>query len=345
MKALRYHGPSDIRYEDFDDASIEHDTDVVVKMDQCAICGSDLHIYHGQGFSEDVGFCVGHEAVGTVEDVGRAVSRFSKGDPVMISAAVGCGSCTACLSGEVVLCHNSGMSCYGLSHALQGCQAEGIRVPMGDFNLRPIPDGLSTEQALMLTDNLPTAHIGCQRADIVPGSDVGIVGLGPIGLMAVEIAHVMGAARIFAFDLVPERRAMAETLGAIPVDPEKAEETIREATNGRMLQSVVECVGADASLSLSIQLAGNRGTVSSIGVSSTMNFPFPMALALAKGLTFRMALCSVQSHWDELIPLVRAGRLRPERFVSHRMALAEGAEAYRLFDEKADGALKMVFTV
>jgi threonine dehydrogenase-like Zn-dependent dehydrogenase len=140
------------------------------------------------------------------------------------------------------------------------------------------------------------------RADIAPGSDVGIVGLGPIGLMAVEIAHVMGAARIFAFDLVPERRAMAETLGVIPVDPANAGETIREATKGRMLQSVVECVGADASLNLSIQLAGTRGTVSSIGVSSTMNFPFPMALA-------------------------------------------EGAEAYRLFDKKADGALKMVFTV
>jgi threonine dehydrogenase-like Zn-dependent dehydrogenase len=140
------------------------------------------------------------------------------------------------------------------------------------------------------------------RADIAPGSDVGIVGLGPIGLMAVEIAHVMGAARIFAFDLVPERRAMAETLGVIPVDPANAGETIREATKGRMLQSVVECVGADASLNLSIQLAGTRGMVSSIGVSSTMNFPFPMALA-------------------------------------------EGAEAYRLFDKKADGPLKMAFTV
>jgi len=344
MKALCYHGKGDIRYEDFEDPKLASDTDVIVKMDQCAICGSDLHIYHGEGFSPDMGFCVGHEAVGTVEEVGRAVRRFDVGDPVMISAAVGCGSCPACLAGEIVKCHVQGFACYGLGSALQGCQAEGIRVPMGDFNLRKIPEGISTEQALMLTDNLPTAHVGCQRADVTPGSDVAVVGLGPIGLMAVEIVSVMGAGRVFALDLVPERRAIAENLGAIPVDPATATETISEATQGRMLGSVVECVGADASLQLSIQLAGVRGTVSSIGVNSNMQFPFPMALALAKGLTFRMALCSVQSHWEELIPLVRTGRLRPEQFVSHRMSLSDGAEAYRLFDAKEDGSMKMVMS-
>jgi 2-desacetyl-2-hydroxyethyl bacteriochlorophyllide A dehydrogenase len=344
MKALCYYGKEDIRYQDFEDPTLETDTDVIVKMDQCGICGSDLHIYHGQGFSPDVGFCVGHEAIGTVEDVGRAVRLVTKGDPVMISAAVGCGSCPACLAGEIVKCHVAGFACYGLGAALQGCQAEAIRVPMGDFNVRHIPDGVTPEQALMLTDNLPTAHLACQRADIVPGSDVAVVGLGPIGLMAVEIASVMGAARVFALDLVPERRATAEKLGAIPVDPADATESIFEATKGRMVDSVVECVGADASLGLSLQLAGVRGTISSIGVNQSMDFQFPMALAMARGLTFRIALCSVQSHWDELIALVRAGRLRPEQFISHRMSLAEGAEAYRLFDAKEDGALKMVFT-
>ncbi len=343
MKALRYHGERDIRYEDFEDASLTADTDVVVKMDLCAICGSDLHIYHGEGFSEDTGYCVGHEAVGTVEEVGKNVRRFRKGDPVMISAAVGCGNCPACFAGEIVKCHVSGFACYGLSHALQGCQAEAIRVPMGDFNLRAIPEGLDAEQALMLTDNLPTSHLGCQRADVTPGADVGIVGLGPIGLMGVEIVHVMGAGRVFALDLVPERRELAAKLGAIPVDPASATETIFEATRGKMLQSVVECVGADASLNLAIQLAGVRGTISSIGVNNNMAFPFPMALMLAKGLTFRMALCSVQSHWDELIPLVQSGRLHPEQFISHRMPLSQGAEAYRLFDAKEDGAMKMVF--
>lgn len=342
MKALLYQGPHDIRCDDFEDACVKADTDVLVKMDLCAICGSDLHIYHGQGFSPDTGFCVGHEAVGTVEQVGRDVHRFRKGDPVMISGAVGCGSCPACLAGEIVKCHTSSFACYGLGHALQGCQAEAIRVPMGDFNLRAIPEGVTTDQALMLTDNLPTAHLGCERADVVPGADVAVVGLGPIGLMAVEIVQVMGAGRVFALDLVPERRKRAEALGAIPIDPANAVEAIAEETQGRMLGSVVECVGADASLELAIRLAGVRGTISSIGVNNNMEFPFPMALMLAKGLTFRMALCSVQSHWDALIPLLRSGRLRPEQFISHRMNLAEGGEAYRLFDAKEDGAMKMV---
>lgn len=345
MKALCYHGERDIRFEDFKDPEIAQATDVIVKMDQCGICGSDLHIYHGQGFSPDLGFCVGHEAVGQVEEVGSEVRRIRKGEKVMISAAVGCGACPACLAGEIVKCHSRSFACYGLSDALQGCQAEGIRVPMGDFNLRAIPEGVTTEQALMLTDNLPTAHLACQRADITPGGDIAVIGLGPIGLMAVEIALVMGAARVFALDLVPERRAIAEKLGAIPVDPGNAVESIGEMTKRRMLSSVVECVGADASLHLAIQLAGVRGTVSSIGVSQTMDFQFPMAMAMVNGLSFRIALCSVQSHWDELISLVRAGRLRPEQFISHRMSLSDGAEAYRLFDTKEDGALKMVLSV
>lgn len=344
MKALCYHGKQDIRYEDFKDPEIHKDTDVIVKMEKCGICGSDLHIYHGQGFSPDLGYCVGHEAIGEVADVGRAVHRVKKGDKVMISAAVGCGACPACLAGEVVKCHTSSFACYGLSHALEGCQAEGIRVPMGDFNVRPIPDGITPDQALMLTDNLPTAHLACQRADIHPGHTVAVVGLGPIGLMAVEIAQVMGASRVFALDFVPERRAIAKSLGAIPVDPAQAQPTLIEATKGRLADSVVECVGADASLALSIKLAGMRGTVSAIGVSQTMDFKFPMALAMAKGLTFRIALCSIQSHWDELIALVRGGRLHPERFITHQMSMMEGAEAYRKFDAKEDGALKMVLT-
>lgn len=344
MKALCYHGKENIRYEDFPDPDIGKDTDVIVKMEKCGICGSDLHIYHGQGFSPDLGYCVGHEAIGEVADVGKDVHRLKKGDRVMISAAVGCGNCPACLAGEVVKCHTAGFACYGLSHALEGCQAEGILVPMGDFNLRKIPEGITDDQALMLTDNLPTAHLACQRADIHPGNTVAVVGLGPIGLMAVEIAQVMGASKVYALDLVPERRAIAESLGAIPVDPATAREFIPQDTGGRMIDSVVECVGADASLALAIKLAGMRGTISAIGVSQTMDFKFPMALAMAKGLTFRIALCSIQSHWDELIALTRAGRLRPERFITHRMSLSDGAEAYRLFDKKEDGALKMVLS-
>ncbi|MBG51845.1 MAG: alcohol dehydrogenase [Rhodobiaceae bacterium] len=342
MKALTSHGKGDIRYEDYADPTCHADTDMIVQMKACGICGSDLHIYHGAQFTGDTGFCVGHEAIGEVAETGRGVKRFKPGDKVMISAAVGCGNCRACLGGHINRCENNQMGCYGLGHALEGCQAEGIRVPMGDYNARFIPDGVSDDQALLLTDNLPTAYLGCLNADIGPGKRVAIVGLGPIGLMAVEIAKVMGAAEVYALDFVAERRERAKALGAIPVDPAQAKALITEATKGRMLDCAVEAVGADASIRSAIDIVGAQGTVSVIGVNQSMDFKFPMGLAFIKGLTFRISACSVQSHWDELIALVQGGRLHPESVITHRMGLKDGAEAYRLFDTKEDGALKMV---
>jgi 2-desacetyl-2-hydroxyethyl bacteriochlorophyllide A dehydrogenase len=344
MQALCYHGARDIRYEAMADAAIADDRDIVVKMTRCAICGSDLHIYHGQGFSPDLGFCVGHEAIGEVVEVGRAVTRHKVGDAVMISAAVGCGACSECLAGRITGCLNNAMACYGLSARLQGCQAEAIRVPAGDFNAAPIPDGLSADQALMLTDNLPTAWFGLKGAAIEPGDDVAVVGLGPIGLMAVEGAYVLGAARVFAIDLVPERRAAAERLGAIALDGPTAVAAIGEATKGRMAQRAVECVGADATINIAIGAVGRGGVVSCIGVNQNPNFSFNMAGAFFRGLTFKTGTCSVQEYWPELIALIRQGRLNPERTISHHMPLAQGAEAYRLFDAREGGAMKMVMT-
>eukprot|EP00913_Durusdinium_trenchii_P004955 g4601.t1 len=281
---------------------------------------------------------------GEVAEVGRGVTRFKAGDQVMLSAAVGCGSCGPCLSGHINQCANNQMGCYGLGHNLEGCQAEGIRVPMADFNLRAIPDGISADQALMLTDNLPTAYLGCLNADIGPGKTVAVVGLGPIGLMAVEIAFVLGASKVYALDLVPERRARAETLGAIALDPANAQERLMEETQGRMLDCAVEAVGSDITIRTAIDLVGAQGTVSVIGVNQSMDFQFPMGLAFIKGLTFRISACSVQCHWDELISLIRGDRLHPEMVITHRMGLSEGPEAYRLFDTKEDGALKMVLS-
>lgn len=342
MKALCYHGAHDIRYDTMDDPTPAAPTDAIVKMDACAICGSDLHIYHGQGFSPDQGFCVGHEAVGEVVDAGKGVNRLNVGDKVMISAAVGCGNCVNCLSGRVAQCMNGMMGCFGLSANLQGCQSDYIRVPVADFNTAPIPEGLTTDQALMLTDNLPTAHMGVLNADVAPGKTVAVIGLGPIGLMAVEISILMGAAQVFALDLVPERRAIAEKLGATPVDPATAFETIAAATKGRMVDSAIEAVGADPTIKLAIDLAGFGGTVSAFGVNLNQDFPYPLGSAFTKGLTFRIAGCSVPEHWPTLVPLLQQGRLKPESYITHRMSLSEGAEAYRIFDQKEDGAMKMV---
>ncbi|QNE32277.1 alcohol dehydrogenase catalytic domain-containing protein [Sphingomonas sp. NBWT7] len=342
MKALRYFGERDIQYGSTDDAALTDDRDVLVRVKHCAICGSDLHIYHGHGFSQDTGFCVGHEAVGEVIETGRAVRTLRSGDRVMISAAVGCGACPGCLAGRVHECENNGAGCYGLSAALQGSQAEAVRVPAGDVNARRIPDGISDEQALMLTDALPTSWMAVRNADIKPGATVAVIGLGPIGLMAVEGCFAMGAGRVYAIDLVPERRAIAAGLGAIGVDPSAAVDTIREETGGRLCSSVVEAVGADATIDLALRLVGKWGTVSCLGVNQTRRFPFPMERAFASGLTFRTGTCSVPHWWPELVPMVQQGRLRPERYISHRLPLSQGAEAYAVLDRRE--ALKVVMT-
>ncbi len=333
-----------MRYEEFADPQIGAPTDAIVRMELAGICGSDLHIYHGPGFSPETGFCVGHEAVGEVVEVGGAIRRLKVGDRVMISAAVGCGQCRQCLAGHIARCERGGAGCYGLSPALQGCQADFIRIPMADFNTAPIPEGITAEQALMLTDNLPTAYYGCLNAEIGPGKTVAVVGLGPIGLMAVEVAFVLGASKVFAIDLVPERRAIAASLGAVPVDGATALAEMGELTKMRRVDSVVEAAGADATVTMAIKLGGIGATVSVVGVNQSPAFPFPMGLAFFKNITFRIGTGSVQCHWPELIPLVREGRLHPERMITHRMPLSEGAEAYRLFDAREDGALKMVLT-
>lgn len=342
MKALRYYGARDVRFEAMDDPTPQSDRDAVVQVSACSICGSDLHIYHGHGFTEDVGFCVGHEAVGEVVEVGKAVHRVRVGDKVMLPAAVGCGACRSCLSGNVANCEFGAGGCYGLSSGLQGSQAEAVRVPAADMNAVLIPDGISEDQALMMTDAMATAWYGARRAEIKPGSSVAVIGLGPIGLMAVEAAFVMGAHVVYAIDPIAERRALAEEAGAIVLHPQDALETIREATGGRKVECVIEVVGSDATVDLALRLVARRGTVSVIGVQQSRRYAFPLERAFAAGLTFRAGTCSVPEELPALFPLVQSGRLKPERYISHPMPLSEGAEAYRLFEAREAGALKMV---
>ncbi|MHB1700334.1 MAG: alcohol dehydrogenase catalytic domain-containing protein [Acidobacteriaceae bacterium] len=346
MKALCYTGPHAIEYKTVADAALEQDDDVVVRMQACAICGSDLHIYHGQTFpgTEHDCFSVGHEAIGEVVETGKAVRLLKIGDRVMLSASVGCGKCRNCLMGNVHACSNAPMRIYGIGRGLAGCQAEAIRVPAADVNATRIPDGISVEQAIMLTDNLPTAWFGCQNANIRPGDAVAIVGLGPIGLMAVESAFVLGAGQVFAIDPLPERRHVAKNLGAIALQPATATDEIREATAGLMLNSVVEAVGIEATVELAISLVKRQGTVSAIGAGTTTMNNFPVREILIRNLTFRAGLCSVQEHWDTLAALIQQERLHPERFISHTFPLSQGAQAYRLFDARTNGALKMLMT-
>ncbi|QXC61050.1 alcohol dehydrogenase catalytic domain-containing protein [Aquihabitans sp. G128] len=342
MRALTYEGPHEIAVSTVADP-VPHDLDgAVVAVRAAGICGSDLHIYGGHGFSTDLGFCVGHEAVGEVVEVGSGVRSFAVGDRVVVPASTGCGTCSACRSGWVLGCRRQQSGCYGLGHALEGSQAEAVAVPAADGNLVRVPDAIGDDAALTLTDNLPTAWYGARRGRIQPGETVAVIGLGPVGILSILSAQVFGAARVLAVDLVAERRAQAAALGAEPMEGDDVKAAVAEATAGRGADVVIEAVGADATIDLATKLAGQRGRVSVVGVNQNRALPLHVPLAQIKELELAIGLCSVQAELPTLLPLVASGRLRPEVAVTHHLPLSEGPEAYRLFAEREAGIGKVV---
>jgi 2-desacetyl-2-hydroxyethyl bacteriochlorophyllide A dehydrogenase len=342
IRALTFHGKGDIRCESRPDPTPPDAHGALLRVERAAICGSDLHLYHGDLPVAETGFAVGHEFVGEVVETGSAVRDFKAGDRVLCAGVIGCGLCGACRAGRVVRCERRQTRVFGMGAALPGGQAEAVAVPGADHALRRIPDGVSVEQAVLLTDILPTAFYGARGAEIRPGQTVAVIGLGPVGLLAVECAQLFGPARVLAIDRIPERLAAAEALGATPVHVDRAAEAALAATGGAGPDAVIEAVGADATIQLAIQLVRAAGGVSVVGVNLNLAFPFPMALALMKDLTFRIGICPVPELWDELVPLVQAGRIRPERVFTHRLPLSEGSEAYRIFDQKRGGVLKVM---
>ncbi|WP_031482361.1 alcohol dehydrogenase catalytic domain-containing protein [Streptomyces bicolor] len=345
MKALTYHGRHDIRYEDVPDPAVTSPTDAVVQVTTAGICGSDLHIYHGNPFSPELGYTPGHECVGVVVDTGDQVTRFKPGDRVLVPASAGCTRCQACAAGFTARCERAKSStelCYGVSPQLPGSQAQALAVPYADINLVHLPEGISDEAAIVLTDNAPTAWYGCRRARVQPGETVLVIGLGPVGLMAAQSAFAMGAARVLGADLVAERRAFAAGLGVEPVEGEDTKAVIREMTGGRGPDAVVEAVGADATIELALKAVRQAGRVSVIGVSQNKAFPFHMGLAQIKELEFAIGLCSIHYELPALIALAQAGRIKPEVVVSHRFPLSQGPAAYELFAGRSDGVRKIL---
>jgi threonine dehydrogenase-like Zn-dependent dehydrogenase len=311
-------------------------------VERTAICGSDLHLYHGP--MTIPGVHLGHEFVGTVEDVGPEVTRVRTGDRVLVSGVIGCGRCAACRSGDVVVCANAGMQVFGTSLELDGGQAEAVAVPAADASVVKVPDGITIEQAVLLTDILPTGYLGAQRADISPGDTVVVIGLGPVGVFALQCAQLYGPARILAVDMVPDRLARAGQLGAEPIDASGGDTVAKvlDATGGRGAQAVIEAVGADASISDAILCAAPGGTISVIGVNMNLGFPFPMPIALMRRLTLRVTIAAIPTTWPALFPLVESGKLKPEEVFTHRLGLSDAPEAYRIFDAREDGVLKVL---
>ncbi len=341
MRGLVYHGKGDIRCEQVPDPTLETADGAIVRVVKTAICGSDLHLYHGD-LPVPSGFTMGHEFVGEVTETGSGVSGFRTGDRVIVSGVIGCGACARCRAGQVIRCERHETRVFGMSPELHGGQAEAVAVPGADHAMTRIPDGVSDEQAVLLTDILPTGYYGARRAEIEPGDTVVVIGAGPVGIQALLCAQLFGPARIFQVDRVPERLALVEKLGAIPLHADQADEALVEATDGQGADTVIEAVGSDATIHKALVYARSGGTVSVVGVNTSPALPFPMGLALMKNLTFRTGLVPVQELWPNLVPLVASGRLTPEIVFNHHVGLSDGAEAYRRFNDREDGILKVL---
>ena len=343
MRAVVLQGEREVTVEDVADPALPGEDGIIVRVERAAICGSDMHLYHGPLMIP--GVRLGHEFVGTVEDAGGEVHTVKPGDRVLVSGVIGCGRCVACRAGDPVTCRRNGTKVFGTSLELHGGQAEAVAVPAADASVLPIPEGVTDEQAVLLTDILPTGYLAAQRANISPGDTVVIVGLGPVGTLALQCAQLFGPGRVLAVDMVPERLANAARLGAEPVNASEgggAVAQVLEKTNGRGAAAVIEAVGADQTITDAIYCAAPGGTISVVGVNLNPAFSFPMPVVLLKALTYRMTLASIPSTWDALVPLLTAGRLHPEDVFTHRFALGDTPDAYRLFESREDGVIKVL---
>lgn len=343
MRAVTFQAPEQVRIEEKPDPELSAGDDAVIRVEASGICGSDLHIYHGRVPVEQ-GFTIGHEFVGTVIAAGDDVERVAVGDRVLGTFHTACATCTSCLRGDYHRCRNQRTFGHGAHLGdLQGAQAELLLVPRANLTLRRVPEGMSAEVALFAGDVMGTGYHAVAHAGMQAGDTVAVLGLGPVGLCAVQAALAGGAVQVFAIDSVQERLEMAASFGAVPLhfeeeDPKKA---VRAATEGLGVDVVVDAVGDPGPLALAISLARDAGTVSGIGAYAGKG-EVPLGLAWLKGLQLRLGLANVIAHVDRVLALMDAGKLDPAPLVTHHMPLDEAAEAYRVYDNRE--ALKIVLT-
>jgi alcohol dehydrogenase len=334
MKAVVLHAPGELGVEEVADPAILEPGDAIVAVRTTAICGADLFPFHGLTPGFEAGTILGHEFAGEVVETGAEVRSVRTGDRVGNTSMVSDGTCPSCRAGRVTQC--TGRSLFGYSGVyprLDGGQAELVRVPHADRALRKLPDEVSDEAAVFLADNLPTAHDAVSRAGVAEGDTVVVVGCGPVGLMAILCARGL-AGRLLAVDGVPGRRELAERLGAEPVAPEDAAGAVASVTGGLGADVVVEAAGSPGALDASLRLARGRGVVSVVGAHFEPDYPLDNGLMFERELTLLFSIGDSAADGPALLRRLAAGELDPTPVVTHRMALADAAEAYRLFDSR-----------
>jgi threonine dehydrogenase-like Zn-dependent dehydrogenase len=376
MRALVYHGPRDVRITDVPDPTIEHPTDALVRITSTNICGSDLHMYEGRTTVEK-GKVLGHENLGEVIEVGRAVSQVKVGDYVCLPFNIACGTCKNCERGLTGFCLTANPGKAGAAYGYaemgpyNGGQAEYLRVPYADFNCLVLPEDAAEKEAdyVMLADIFPTGYHATEMADVQAGESVVIYGAGPVGLLAAHAAMLRGASEVLVVDRLPDRLQLAEEMGAIAIDDAEGSpvEQVLELTGGEGADKGCECVGYQAhdirgrehpnmtmnNLVRSVRPTGALGVVGVFvpedpkGVDELARkgeIAFDWGLLWSKGQRLGTGQANVKAYNRRLMALIESGAAKPSFVVSHHLSLDEAPEAYKHFDARDAGWTKVVLT-
>lgn len=385
MRALTYHGSHDVKVDTVPDPILQDPDDILLRVTATAICGSDLHLYRGKMPAMESGDILGHEFMGEVMEMGPNVTNLAKGDRVVVPFVIACGSCFFCDMQAFSACETtnpdrgsimnkkklrSAAALFGFSHlygGIPGGQAEYVRVPKANVGPIKIPNALSNEQVLFLSDILPTGYQAVLNTEVKQGGSLAIFGAGPVGQMAAACARMLGIEKIFMVDHHPYRLAFAkETYDVIPVNFDEcdAAEFIVENTDYRGVDGVIDAVGFEAKGSTietvltDLKLEGSSGkalrqciaavrrggVVSVPGVYAGFIHGFLFGDVFEKGVSFRTGQTHVQKYMPELLEAIEEGKLRPQEIISHRLNLSQAAEGYRMFDKKEDECRKVILT-
>jgi threonine dehydrogenase-like Zn-dependent dehydrogenase len=387
MKALVWHGTTDIRCDSVPDPEIEHPRDAIIKVTSCAICGSDLHLYDHFMPGMKSGDILGHESMGEVVEVGsEAKGKLKVGDRVVIPFTIICGECEQCKRGNFSVCERTNRNghiaakafghttagLFGYTHltgGYPGGQAEYLRVPFADATHIKVPNSLSDEQLLFLSDIFPTGWQAAVQCDIEPTDTVAIWGAGPVGQMAIRSAVLLGAKQVVAIDRVPERLDMARAGGAITInfEEESVIERLNELTNGKGPEKCIDSVGMEAHATATIDSMYDRvkqatmlesdrphvlremiyvcrpaGVLSVPGVYGGLLDKIPFGAVMNKGLTIRTGQTHVNRWTDDLLRRIEEGQIDPSFVITHTVPLDQGPEMYKIFRDKMDGCVKVV---
>lgn len=344
MRAVIFHGIGDISIEEIDVPTIQKASDAIIRITLTTICGSDLHLIHGQTVV-DPESPIGHECVGVVEEIGDDVSSFKPGDRVIVPTFTHCGNCFFCKKGSTSQCEKGGIIGFGsIRGGLGGAQTEYVRVPFADMSLVKTPDSLTDEDVLFVGDVIATAYFALENVPIKPGDTVAIVGPGPVGLAVQEIAPVFGAGKIIMIGTREYRMAVAKQRGAIAINPneENAPEKVLELTNGYGADVVVECAGTPDSFKIAFDSVRKGGSVSLMGMWGEP-IEVPLNDMVMNNITIFTGLVDC-NRLEEIVQLIEAGRINTNFLITHRMKLDDILEAYRIFENKEDNVLKIAIT-